>query len=89
MRDEPPAMAQTVQVAFLLPERSNSPPYFENDVWVFVWVLWIDFNFLLFSGLLNAITCVKSSRLFDFCFTSKLIFNANIKVNYDLIFNDW
>lgn len=32
MRDEPPAMAQTVQVAFLLPERSNSPPYFENDL---------------------------------------------------------
>lgn len=31
MRDEPPAMASTVQLAFFLPERSNSPPYFEND----------------------------------------------------------
>lgn len=30
-RDEPPAMASTVQLAFFLPERSNSPPYFEND----------------------------------------------------------
>lgn len=30
-RDEPPAMATTVQLAFLLPERENSPPYFEND----------------------------------------------------------
>lgn len=31
MRDEPPAQATTVQLAFFLPERSNSPPYFEND----------------------------------------------------------
>lgn len=31
LRDEPPAMATTVQLAFFLPERSNSPPYFEND----------------------------------------------------------
>lgn len=30
-REEPPAMATTVQLAFFLPERSNSPPYFEND----------------------------------------------------------
>jgi hypothetical protein len=30
-RDEPEAMASTVQLAFFLPERSNSPPYFEND----------------------------------------------------------
>lgn len=30
-RDEPPAMASTVQLAFFLPERSNSAPYFEND----------------------------------------------------------
>lgn len=30
-RDEPPAMATTVQLAFILPERENSPPYFEND----------------------------------------------------------
>lgn len=30
-RDEPPAMATTVQLALFLPERSNSPPYFEND----------------------------------------------------------
>lgn len=30
-REEPPAMASTVQLAFFLPERSNSPPYFEND----------------------------------------------------------
>lgn len=30
-RDEPPAMATTVQLALLLPERVNSPPYFEND----------------------------------------------------------
>lgn len=30
-RDEPPAMATTVQLAFFLPERVNSPPYFEND----------------------------------------------------------
>lgn len=31
LRDEPPSMATTVQLAFFLPERSNSPPYFEND----------------------------------------------------------
>lgn len=30
-RDEPPAMASTVQLAFFLPERTNSAPYFEND----------------------------------------------------------
>lgn len=30
-RDEPPAMATTVQLAIFLPERVNSPPYFEND----------------------------------------------------------
>ena len=30
-RDEPAAMATTVQIALFLPERSNSPPYFEND----------------------------------------------------------
>uniref|UniRef100_A0A6B2EKW7 Cadherin domain-containing protein n=1 Tax=Phlebotomus kandelakii TaxID=1109342 RepID=A0A6B2EKW7_9DIPT len=34
MRDEPPAMATTVQLAFLLPERENAPPYFENDHYV-------------------------------------------------------
>lgn len=40
MRNEPPAMATTVQLALFLPERSNSPPYFENDQWVFVaWVV--------------------------------------------------
>ncbi|XP_061389861.1 cadherin-86C [Musca vetustissima] len=33
-RDEPPAMASTVQLAFFLPERTNSPPYFENDHYV-------------------------------------------------------
>ncbi|KAM7360298.1 cadherin 86C isoform 2-T13 [Cochliomyia hominivorax] len=33
-RDEPPAMASTVQLAFFLPERINSPPYFENDHYV-------------------------------------------------------
>lgn len=31
LRDEPPAMATTVQLALFLPERLNSPPYFEND----------------------------------------------------------
>jgi len=30
-RDEPPALASTVQLAFFLPDRTNSPPYFEND----------------------------------------------------------
>lgn len=35
-RDEPPAMASTVQLAFFLPERSNSAPYFENDQYVFL-----------------------------------------------------
>jgi hypothetical protein len=30
-RNEPPAMATTVQLALFLPERENSPPYFEND----------------------------------------------------------
>lgn len=30
-RNEPQAMATTVQLALFLPERSNSPPYFEND----------------------------------------------------------
>lgn len=33
-RDEPPAMASTVQLALFLPERSNTPPYFENDQYV-------------------------------------------------------
>ncbi|XP_030564312.1 cadherin-86C [Drosophila novamexicana] len=33
-RDEPPAMASTVQLAFFLPDRTNSPPYFENDYYV-------------------------------------------------------
>ncbi|KAG5670379.1 hypothetical protein PVAND_000649 [Polypedilum vanderplanki] len=33
-RNEPPAMATTVQLALFLPERSNSPPYFENDHYV-------------------------------------------------------
>ncbi|XP_058063242.1 cadherin-86C [Anopheles bellator] len=33
-RQEPPTMATTVQLAFFLPERSNSPPYFENDHYV-------------------------------------------------------
>ncbi|XP_043071713.1 cadherin-86C isoform X2 [Drosophila grimshawi] len=33
-RDEPPAMASTVQLAFFLPDRTNSPPYFENDHYV-------------------------------------------------------
>ncbi|XP_059219836.1 cadherin-86C isoform X4 [Stomoxys calcitrans] len=33
-RDEPPVMASTVQLAFFLPERTNSPPYFENDHYV-------------------------------------------------------
>jgi hypothetical protein len=30
-RNEPPAMATTVQLALFLPERENSAPYFEND----------------------------------------------------------
>lgn len=30
-RDEPEAMSATVQLAFIMPERGNSPPYFEND----------------------------------------------------------
>lgn len=33
-RDEPPAMATTVQLALFLPERVNSAPYFENDQYV-------------------------------------------------------
>ncbi|XP_054734543.1 cadherin-86C [Anastrepha obliqua] len=33
-RDEPAAMASTVQLAFFLPERTNSAPYFENDHYV-------------------------------------------------------
>nr|XP_036217959.1 cadherin-86C [Bactrocera oleae]XP_036217960.1 cadherin-86C [Bactrocera oleae] len=33
-RDEPPAMASTVQLALFLPERTNSAPYFENDHYV-------------------------------------------------------
>ncbi|EDW83990.2 uncharacterized protein Dwil_GK13902 [Drosophila willistoni] len=33
-RDEPPAMASTVQLAFFLPDRTNSAPYFENDHYV-------------------------------------------------------
>ncbi|XP_030081615.1 cadherin-86C [Drosophila hydei] len=33
-RDEPAAMASTVQLAFFLPDRTNSPPYFENDHYV-------------------------------------------------------
>lgn len=36
LKDEPAAMATTVQLAFFLPERSNSPPYFENDQYVFI-----------------------------------------------------
>ncbi|XP_055696679.1 cadherin-86C isoform X1 [Lutzomyia longipalpis] len=34
MRDEPPAMATTAQLAFILPQRENAPPYFENDHYV-------------------------------------------------------
>lgn len=30
-RDEPPAMSSTVQLALILGERGNQPPYFEND----------------------------------------------------------
>uniref|UniRef100_A0A336M400 CSON011767 protein n=1 Tax=Culicoides sonorensis TaxID=179676 RepID=A0A336M400_CULSO len=33
-RNEPPAMSSTVQLALFLPERSNSPPYFDNDHYV-------------------------------------------------------
>ncbi|KAH8383863.1 hypothetical protein KR009_010934 [Drosophila setifemur] len=33
-RDEPPALASTVQLAFFLPDRTNSPPYFENDHYI-------------------------------------------------------
>lgn len=31
-REEPEAMSSTVQLAFILPERENSPPYFENEL---------------------------------------------------------
>lgn len=31
-REEPEAMSSTVQLAFILPERENSPPYFENQL---------------------------------------------------------
>ncbi|XP_013136857.1 PREDICTED: cadherin-86C [Papilio polytes] len=33
-REEPEAMSSTVQLAFILPERENSPPYFENEFYV-------------------------------------------------------
>ncbi|XP_068632307.1 cadherin-86C [Battus philenor] len=33
-REEPEAMSSTVQLAFILPERDNSPPYFENEFYV-------------------------------------------------------
>ncbi|XP_026500397.2 cadherin-86C [Vanessa tameamea] len=33
-REEPEAMSSTVQLAFILPERDNSPPYFENDSYI-------------------------------------------------------
>ncbi|XP_044741424.1 cadherin-86C isoform X2 [Chrysoperla carnea] len=33
-RDEPPAMSSTVQLALILGERGNQPPYFENDNYV-------------------------------------------------------
>ncbi|KAG6450669.1 cadherin-86C isoform X2 [Manduca sexta] len=33
-RDEPEAMSSTVQLAFILPERENSPPYFENQFYI-------------------------------------------------------
>ncbi|XP_063530752.1 cadherin-86C isoform X1 [Cydia strobilella] len=33
-REEPEAMSSTVQLAFILPERENSPPYFENQFYV-------------------------------------------------------
>ncbi|GBP67367.1 Cadherin-related family member 1 [Eumeta japonica] len=33
-REEPEAMSTTVQLAFILPERDNSPPYFENPFYV-------------------------------------------------------
>lgn len=33
-RNEPPSMATTVQIALFLPEKLNSPPYFENDQYV-------------------------------------------------------
>ncbi|CAK1540663.1 unnamed protein product [Leptosia nina] len=33
-REEPEAMSSTVQLAFILPERDNSPPYFENEYYI-------------------------------------------------------
>ncbi|XP_052739309.1 cadherin-86C [Bicyclus anynana] len=33
-REEPEAMSSTVQLAFILPERDNSPPYFENESYI-------------------------------------------------------
>ncbi|XP_028038053.1 cadherin-86C [Bombyx mandarina] len=33
-REEPEAMSSTVQLAFILPERDNSPPYFENQFYI-------------------------------------------------------
>lgn len=33
-REEPEAMSTTVQLAFILPERENSPPYFENQFYI-------------------------------------------------------
>ncbi|CAB3248000.1 unnamed protein product [Arctia plantaginis] len=33
-REEPEAMSSTVQLAFILPERENSPPYFENEFYI-------------------------------------------------------
>lgn len=33
--NEPPAQATVVEVGLLLGEPGNSPPYFENDKWVF------------------------------------------------------
>ncbi|XP_063822716.1 cadherin-86C isoform X1 [Ostrinia nubilalis] len=33
-REEPEAMSSTVQLAFILPERENSPPYFENQFYI-------------------------------------------------------
>ncbi|VVD02648.1 unnamed protein product [Leptidea sinapis] len=33
-REEPEAMSSTVQLAFILPEKDNSPPYFENEYYI-------------------------------------------------------
>lgn len=71
-RDEPPAMATTVQLALFLPERVNSPPYFENDQYVSDYFFFIEFSSRF------SFDIIKSHHIYD---DSILRFIINVNRN--------